>query len=400
MEPISRQFDVVIVGAGIIGLTLAAAIKRYRSTYKIAIIDKEGSYARHASGRNSGVIHAGIYHSQDSLKGQLTHRGNILLKEFCKSRNISVNECGKLVVAQNNDDIAGLELLFKRSKENEVDAQMISESEAQAREPFVKTYDRALFVKESASVDPIQVCEALFVELKEMGVEFFFNTKFFRRDSVSSFVDITGNAFHYELLINTAGLCADTIAKSFGIADEYTVLPFKGVYLKYLDRNFVKHHIYPVPNLEMPFLGVHFTVSVDGEILIGPTAIPAFWKENYKGFQNFNFSEYKETLYFDGKLFMQNKNSFRKFAIEELRKLHSSYLIRTANQLVRNLNPNKVIKSDHVGIRAQLIDNRTLELVKDFKVIKEEKVIHILNSVSPGFTSSFAFAEYVVKKFI
>lgn len=377
------KYDYLIVGSGIIGMTIAYELKQQDENLKLALIDKEDDVAKHASGRNSGVLHAGFYYSANSLKAKFTVDGNKLVKEFCSSNNIPVKQTQKIVVAKDEKELEGIYELQKRAEINGVETKIISEEEVLKIDPNIKTYKKALFSPNTASVDPKEVCYRLRDVLKESGVEFFFNT---------SFEDCK---LEYKYLINSAGAYADKIAQSFGLAKDYTLLPFKGIYLKYMpNKTDIKTNIYPVPNLANPFLGVHYTITSDGSIKIGPTAIPAFWRENYDGFSNFSLKEMIEILYYEAKLFILNSFNFRNLAIEEMKNYSSKIFIQKAKDMVKNIGSD--FKPIPAGIRAQLLNTKTNELVQDFVLEHGKNSTHVLNAVSPAFTCSFAFAKYVV----
>ena len=379
------QYDYLIIGAGIIGMTIAYELKQQDNDIRIAIIDKEEDVAKHASGRNSGVLHAGFYYSADSLKAKFTVVGNRRMKAFCKSNGIDVKETKKVVIARNKQDLSSLYELQSRAEKNGVDTRIIDESEVAKIDPNIKTYKKALFSPTTASVDPKKVCSTLKDILASSGVDFYFNTSFENTDIKPRYT------------INAAGAYADKIAKSFGLAKEYTMLPFKGIYLKYTkDKTAIRTNIYPVPNLKNPFLGVHYTITADGSIKIGPTAIPALWRENYKGMERFNFFEMLEVLYYETKLFLLNAFNFRTLAIEEVKNYSHRYFVEKAREMVKEID-NAFIPLPP-GIRAQLLNTQTNELVQDFVVVHAENSTHILNAVSPAFTCSFAFAEYVVEE--
>ncbi|GAX87643.1 conserved hypothetical protein [Lebetimonas natsushimae] len=376
---------ILVVGAGIIGMSLAYEIRKKYPEFEIMIIDKEAHEAFHASGKNSGILHAGFYYSADSLKAKLTARGNKLMKEFCYKNNIKVNETGKLVVAKNEEEVETLFELERRSKVNNAGAYIITEEEAEKIDPNAKTVKYALYSPNTASVNPREVCRILRKELERQDVKFIFNMPFEKYEE------------SYDFLINAAGLYADKIAHKFNMGLEYTMLPFKGLYRKYLGEDKIKTQIYPVPNIKNPFLGVHFTLMADNTIKIGPTAIPAFWRENYVGFDRFNLSEFIEILSLEAKLFIKNAFGFRDLALWEMRYYNPKYLIEEAKKLVKKLRGD--FKPYPPGIRAQLLNKKTNELIMDFLVEKNENQIHILNAVSPAFTASFAFAEYVIKEY-
>ena len=372
---------ILIVGAGIVGMTLAYEWRKKNLDDEIIIIDKEPHEAFHSSGKNSGILHAGFYYNTDSLKAKLTADGNRLMKEFCKSKGIKVNETGKLVVAKNEEEVEVLKELERRSKANNAGAYLITEEEAKKIDPNAKTYKYALYSPNTASVNPREVCRVLREDLESKGVKFIFNMPFEKYKE------------SYDFLINAAGLYADKIAHQFNVGLNYTMLPFKGLYLKYLGEDKIKTQIYPVPNIKNPFLGVHFTLMADNTIKIGPTAIPAFWREHYTGLYRFNFKEMVEILSIEAKMFFKHK-WFRDLAFYEMRYYIPKNLINEAKKLVHKLRGE--FKPYPPGIRAQLVDLSNLSLVMDFLVEKKENQIHILNAVSPAFTASFAFAKYVL----
>ena len=380
-----KKYDYLIVGAGIIGMTIAYKLKEKNDSCSIAIIDKEDSVAKHASGRNSGVLHAGFYYSAESLKAKFTIDSNVKMKQFCKEHNIFVNETQKIVVAKDEKELEGIYELQKRAEANGVETSIISQEEVAKIDGNIKTYQKALYSPSTASVDPKEVCFKLQKVLEKSGVEFYVNTPFHK------------STLTYDYLINSAGAYADKIAKQFGLAKNYTMLSFKRIYLKYMEnKTDIKTNIYPVPNLANPFLGVHYTVTVDGSIKIGPTAIPSFWRENYKGMDNFNLYEMLEILYYESKLFVLNAFNFRTLAISEMKNYSNKIFIQKAKDMVHKIG--RDFKPIPAGIRAQLLNVKTNELIQDFVVEHTHGSTHILNAVSPAFTCSFAFAEYVVNE--
>lgn len=379
----NKKYDFLIVGAGIIGLTIAYELIKRNSKLKIAIIEKEEDVAKHASGRNSGVLHAGFYYTENSLKAKLTKLGNKKMKEFCYDNDIKVNETEKIVVAQNKEELKIIDELFRRAKKNSVDVSIISSDEVKKIDPNIKTYKKALYSPSTASVNPIQVCFKLKENLIDQGVDFKFNYAFDHID------------FEYHYLINCAGLYADKIAKQFGLSKDYTILPFRGAYLKYNGpEKIINRNVYPVPNLKNPFLGVHFTITSDNHIKIGPTASPALWRENYSGLSRFSLKEFCSIIYYQGKLFLLNSFGFRGLAFDAIKNFFKKSIILSASKLVYDVNHN--FSNISPGIRAQLLNIKTNELVQDFVIQHEKKSTHILNAVSPAFTCSFAFATYTV----
>ena len=237
------------------------------------LLEKEVDCGLHASGRNSGVLHAGFYYSPDSLKAKFTWRGNRLLTEYCEEKKIPLNKCGKLVVAKDRADHTGLDELLKRGRANGIPLQEISEREAKSIEPRVKTCERALFSPATSTVDPAQVMQAMKKDAVDEGVELHCGVRYL--SASQGCVMTSQGAYDVGYVVNAAGLYADRIARDYGFSEHYRILPFKGLYLYSSEpAGSIRTNIYPVPDLKNPFLGVHFTVAASGKAKIGPTAIP------------------------------------------------------------------------------------------------------------------------------
>lgn len=394
-----KKTDFLVIGAGVVGLALARSLRSRFESASIMLIEKESGIAEHSSGRNSGVLHAGFYYSADSLKAKFTVEGNRALRAFCAERGLPINTCGKLVVARNFDEKAKLRELLERGRKNGSEVHIVSAAEAQKIEPNVRTFEEALYSPCTAVVDPGRVCAALKDELGAKGVEFIFESPYLGRDGRRV---ITANgSIEARFVINAAGLYADRIARDFGFGKKYTIIPFKGIYLKYTkDKTSVRTNIYPVPNLKNPFLGVHFTKTVDGTIKIGPTAIPAFWRENYSGLSRFSLSEAAEIVLEEARLFIRNSFNFRALAFEEMNKYVKRHFVGLAQELVQHIDPAGFTEYSRPGIRAQLLNKETRELVQDFVIEGDRDSVHVLNAVSPGFTCSLPFAEHVIQKYV
>lgn len=397
----AMKYDFLIVGAGIIGLSIARELRELYPDAKIRIIEKEADTGLHSSGRNSGVLHSGFYYTADSLKAKFTKEGNRQLTEYCLKNNLKINRCGKLVIAQNETELQTLYELEKRGITNKVDVRIIDEEEAKKIDPNAKTFKKALYSPTTSTVDPVELCRFIKMELEAKNVEISFGESYIRRIGDNRILTSKGAGHDAGKLINTAGLYADKIAREFGFSKDYEIIPFKGLYLKYTKSDMpVKTNIYPVPNLKNPFLGVHYTVTVDNHIKIGPTSMPAFWRENYKGFYNFRLFEFFNIISWEARLFMSNAFGFRDLAIEEVRKYNRKYFTGLAKKMVYNIDISGFKEWTTPGIRAQLLNVNTKELVQDFVVEGDNKSIHVLNAVSPAFTSSFPFSRWVVENYI
>jgi L-2-hydroxyglutarate oxidase LhgO len=400
-QRMNKKTDYLIIGAGIIGLAIARELRSRYPDAEILIIEKEPDVAYHSSGRNSGVLHAGFYYSADSLKAKFTRDGNFQMKEYCRQNNLKLNECKKVVVAKDESELEALYELDKRGKQNGVDVSIITEEELKAIDPNAKTFRHALFSPNTATVDPTEVNVAIKNELKNKRVNFIFNDGYKRREGSTGVMTKNGLIITAGKIINAAGLYADKIARDYKFSKDFTIIPFKGIYLKYTKKDKpIRTNIYPVPNLKNPFLGVHYTITVDGTIKIGPTSIPAFWRENYKGMNNFKGGEMKNILGWESKLFLTNAFGFRSLAFEEVRKYNKAFFVGLAAKLVHNIDRSGFTEWSKPGIRAQLMNKKTLELVQDFVVEGDGSSIHVLNAVSPAFTSSFPFAKWVVENYV
>lgn len=393
----ASDFDFVIIGGGIIGLSVARALKHRDRSHTIRIVEKESSIAQHASGRNSGVLHAGFYYTADSFKARFAVDGNRMMKQYCIDHCLPVNSCGKLVVAADTHDISVLKELQKRGEKNGAEVHLISLKDAEKIEPNIQSVETCLWSPNSATVDPKQVCEKVADEIQSMGVSLQTGTTYVSPSDGGIATDKgTINARH---VINCAGLFADRVGRDFGFSRNYKVLPFKGLYLKYTENTTdVSTNIYPVPHPKNPFLGVHFTKTVSGAVKIGPTAVPALWRENYGSLSRFSLKDFFEIAGIQAKLALTNSFGFRDLALEEVKKYRKQYMVSLAVQLVKHIARDGFTEYGQPGIRAQLIDVRTDQLVQDFVIEGDRKSTHILNAVSPAFTCAFSFAEYIVEQ--
>lgn len=389
--------DFLIIGGGVMGLNLALEARRRHPAAKIVVLEKEMQCGRHASGRNSGVLHAGFYYTADSLKARFTREGNRLLTAYCLKRGLRINTCGKLVVAQNPAELVVLDELLRRGRHNQVEIHEITEAEARKIEPRVKTHERALFSPTTSSVDPVEVMQSFTQDAAAAGITVLAGVAYRGRAGHDVLTDHGRISTGY--VINTAGLYADKIARDFGFSQDYRILPFKGLYLYSNEPpGVLRTHVYPVPNLSNPFLGVHYTVTVDGQIKIGPTAIPALWREHYSGWDGFRLSEAVEVIGRELVMFARNDFDFRTLSTHELRKYSRATLVSLASQLVSGVDQKDYRTWGAPGIRAQLVNIRTRKLEMDFRHEGDRRSFHVLNAVSPAFTCAMPFAQYLFEQ--
>ncbi len=390
-----KKSDFLLIGGGIIGISIARELKKRYPDASVCILEKERECGLHASGRNSGVLHAGFYYTADSFKARFTRDGNQKLTAYCDAKNIQINKCGKLVVAQNESELKWLDELMARAEINEVPLESITEAEVTAIEPRAITFQRALFSPSTSSVNPLDLLQALQSDALEEGVEICTNIQYLHRQE-KNIIQTSKGLFEAGYLINVAGLYADKIGQDFGFSKDYRVLPFKGLYLYSNEpAGSLKTHIYPVPDLANPFLGVHFTVTTDGKTKLGPTAIPAFWREQYEGWDNFSFNELSEILLRQAGLFLSSNFDFKALAFRELKKYSRTKMVSLASALAKGVDTKNYRKWGKPGIRAQLLNIREKQLEMDFVLEGDKESMHILNAVSPGFTCALPFAEYV-----
>jgi L-2-hydroxyglutarate oxidase LhgO len=395
--PQDNKTDYLIIGAGIMGLAIARELRTRHSDVSIIIIEKERDVAAHASGRNSGVLHAGFYYSPDSLKAKFCREGNAAMRKFVTDHRLRINDCGKVVVAQNEEELQSLKDLYERGIKNGVRLQWIDEEELKRIEPNAKSFRNAIFSPTTAIVDPVEVCQAMRKELQEQGVTIVTDTLYEKRRDRQAIV-AGGKIYEARHVINCAGVYADRIARDFGFSQHYSIMPFKGVYLEYKgeDKPFTRC-IYPVPNKINRFLGVHTSVTVDGRVKIGPTATPVFGRENYQGMKGIVGKDLLEIVCRNAGMLLHDAR-FRHLAWEEMHKYVSpAYMVDNAAHIMQKpLDPRKFVPY-RPGIRAQLMDDRTRELLEDFVVEGDDKSTHVLNAVSPAFTSSIPFAKWIVE---
>lgn len=384
--------EILIVGAGIVGLTLARELA-LRGAGGIVIIDKEPEIGLHASGRNSGVLHAGIYYPADSMKARSCVRGNRLMRSYCLEKGLTVLETGKVVVARDEAELPVLDTLFERAVANGAKVEMIDQQQIEKIEPNARTVEKALFSHYTAMVDPRAVLQSIRDDLTESGkVTIVMNCAFNGLKGSTAAVTSKGE-IRFRRFVNAAGAFCDRVAHAFGIGRHYRMVPFKGIYWR-LKQNLpytVNGNIYPVPDIRNPFLGVHFTRNLHGDVYLGPTAIPAFGRENYGLLSGIDREGIPIALT-DAVLFSVNPK-FRTVALTEPRKYLKHFFFRDAKQLVKRLRYDDIEPSPKVGIRAQLVDWVAKELVMDFHVEADGDAVHILNPVSPAFTSSMYLAR-------
>ena len=400
-----KIFDVIIIGGGIVGLTIAYLISEKNKNLKLLIVDKEEKIGAHSSGRNSGVLHSGIYYKPETLKAKVSVKGAKILKKWCEAESIPVLKCGKIISPQLIELDPQLDLLLARGKKNGAKVELIDSKDFYKLLPDGRTSSgRALWSPNTCVVKPYLVLKKIKRILEERGVKFALKSFIINCSPNEKSIFLKKENFcekiFYGHLFNCAGLQADRIAKKFSLAKDLTILPFKGIYWalkKDAPFNF-KTNLYPVPNLNVPFLGIHFTPNPDGEVTLGPTAIPAFGRENYRGISNLEPLMSIDFLSVIISQFVLNKGGFRQYAMDQALQGLKPLFLNSAKLLVPKLESKHLRLSSKVGIRAQLFNKKEKKLVDDFYLETDSSSTHVLNSISPAFTASFALAEIIIKK--
>ena len=388
--------DYLIIGGGVVGLAIAKEIKGRFPSSTVAVLEKEPAVALHASGRNSGVLHAGFYYSPESLKAKLTRDGNERMRNFCIENGLPLLETGKVVVAQRQEDVPVLSELHRRGVANGVDVELVDPDRLAILEPLAETIDLALWSPRTAVADPAAVALALESNLRKAGVDFYFNQQVSKIKS-HSLTTKNGDTFEFGHLVNAAGLYSDVMAKELGFGERYSMIPFIGLYF-YAPalKGTLERHIYPTPDPRNPFLGVHFTKTAHGDVKVGPTAIPILSREQYGFFEGLKASELLGILANYPRFIGSKHHDVWSLVKTELPKLSRKHLLGQAAKLTSKIDVSKFTVPGKPGIRAQLFDKREAKLEMDFVIEGDENSTHVLNAVSPGWTSCFSFAEYVV----
>lgn len=393
----SRKYDFIIIGAGIVGLTVAREIRQSIPAATIAVLDKEDRLGVHASGRNSGVLHCGIYYGNDTLKARVCATGARRKIEFAKAEGIAVNQCGKVILATSDEQLPTVEKLLRNARENDIPAEKIDHQQLHEFEPNAAEGAAAIYCPTTAVIDGPAVIKRLREQLEQRSVKFIFNCHV-EAPAGKGQLGTSQGAIHYGLLFNCAGAYADTVAKSYGLAGDYALVPFKGIYWKLSEKAnpLVRANIYPVPDVSLPFLGVHLTRVINGDVYVGPTAIPALGRENYGLLEGINLKEAAGIGLQLAEMYLRDENNFRKLVHSETGKYSKANFLAAARKLLPALSEEHMVPTPKAGIRPQLINLKTRKLEMDYIVERTDDSVHVLSAISPAFTGSFAFSELIV----
>ncbi len=392
------HYDVVVIGGGIVGLATALNLKKAKPSLRLLLLEKENSLAAHQTGHNSGVIHSGLYYKPGSLKAKNCIEGYHMLIDFCNENNIKYELCGKIVVATNEDQLASLDTLYQRGIQNGLEGlEMLNKDQMQAIEPHVAGI-AGIKVPQTGIINYTTVSEKYAENIKNMGGEIRLGEKVSSISEINgvSTVVTTKGSYNTTLVINCAGLYSDKVAQ-FTEKEQVKVriIPFRGEYyeIKPEKQYLVKHLIYPVPDPNFPFLGVHFTRMVDGGVEAGPNAVLAFRREGYKKL-SVDFSEFGETLAWPG--FRKVAAKYWKTGLGEYyRSFSKSAFTKALQALIPEIQKDDLVPGG-AGVRAQACDYHG-GLLDDFAIIENKQAINVLNAPSPAATSSLSIGKTVAE---
>ena len=388
-----KVYTHAVVGAGIVGLSVALKLQSLGNN--VLVLDKETSPGKHQSGRNSGVIHSGIYYKPNSFKSNLCIRGRELLLEFLEEENIPFRLEGKIVVDTDVNKLSSLEeRATQLSMEN---VNVLEKSDILTLEPNCK-FDNALHVPQAGVVDYGVVTKKLASKFQSLGgtIEYFQKIKSIKTKNDLKILESNNSIFRSEFLINCAGLYSDNIAQLDNVEPELRIIPFRGEYFTIAEEksHLVKNMIYPISDPDLPFLGIHLTKTVDNKIEAGPNAVLAFAKEGYD-WSKINISEFSKTIFYSG-MWKLGRRYFSTGISEMYRSLNKDVFLREILKYIPDISK-KDITPRIAGVRAQAV-GKDGSLIDDFVFERKEQSLHVLNAPSPAATASLAIGEHIIKE--
>jgi L-2-hydroxyglutarate oxidase len=399
---LNKTYDIIIIGGGIVGTAAALSILKEKKV-KLLLIEAESSLAFHQTGNNSGVIHSGLYYKPGSLKAANCALGREMMYAFCQEHSLVYEKCGKIVVATINEEIPALNMLEKRGRANGlIGIKRLSASEVKEFEPHTNGID-GLFVPQTGIVDYVTVTNKYADLISENGGEIKLNSKLtlVKKDGKDLILITEHEEYRTKFIVNCGGLQSDRIAKLFGVDPKLQIIPFRGEYyrLKKEKEYLVKNLIYPVPDPQFPFLGVHFTRMIKGGVEAGPNAVLAFKREGYKK-TDFSFTDLLEMKLYPG--FWKMAAKYYKMGFQEFRRSFSKKLfVKSLQKLIPEIQYDDIVVGG-AGVRAQALE-RDGKLVDDFRIVEAERMVHVLNAPSPAATASLSIgktiSEMVIKRF-
>ncbi|MFA8440119.1 L-2-hydroxyglutarate oxidase [Pueribacillus sp. YX66] len=389
------MYDLAIVGGGIVGLSTAMTVLRQFPHLKVVLIEKESDIAQHQTGRNSGVIHSGIYYKPGSLKARFAREGNKLMINFCETHGITYDMCGKVIVAVDENELKLMDNLYERGVQNGLRVKKIGRSELNEIEPHVNGLG-AIHVENCGIVDYSEVAKTFKKMIVDHGGEIRLSTTVEAIAECNDGVTLDTNKGTIQAcyMINCAGLHSDRIANMVGLETDMKIVPFRGEYYELVKEKeyLVNHLIYPVPNPNFPFLGVHFTRMINGGVHAGPNAVLAFRREGYKK-TDIHMKDLFEVLTYSGFWKMAIPN-VKEGLHEMVRSFSKKAFLKSLQRLIPDIEENDIIPSD-AGVRAQALKSDG-SLVDDFAIFQSERSLHVCNAPSPAATASLMIGNEIV----
>lgn len=392
------MLEVVIIGGGIVGLSVGLALTERFPDKKVVILEKETSVSKHQTGNNSGVIHSGIYYKPGSFKARFAKQGSQSMVAFCKEHDIEYDICGKVIVATEQHELPLLKDLYERGIQNELDIEMLNAEQLKEIEPHVAGLG-AIRVPQAGIVNYQQVSEKIreLIEARGGEIRCGEEVKSINEHVKGVTIETSKGTYETKVMVNCAGLQSDRIAKMTGYYADLKIVPFRGEYykLKESSRSLVNHLIYPVPNPDFPFLGVHYTRMIGGEVEAGPNAVLSFKREGYKK-SDINLFDLAETLTYKGFWKLAGKNM--KEGLNEMARSYSKGLfVKSLQKLIPEIQADD-LEPGGAGVRAQALKSDG-SMVDDFYFIPGKRSIHVLNAPSPAATASLEIGKEIVARF-
>ncbi len=395
------KYDYIIIGGGIIGISTAWELKQREPNKSVLVLDKESMLCQHQTGRNSGVIHAGVYYAPGSLKATFCREGLDATIEFCKEHDIAYNQCGKLLVATNKTELLRLQVLFERCVQNDIGVEWLEQEKLQQLEPNI-TGIAAMLVKKTGIVNYQELTIKMAECFTSLGGIVQLNSKVCaieeHKDYIKLNVESTQGVIDLktDFLISCSGLMADRITKMVGIKTDFQIIPFRGEYYQLPSKynNIVKHLIYPVPDPDLPFLGVHLTRMINGSVTVGPNAVQGWKREGY-GKINIDLRDIYEMLSFKG-FWHVIKNNWKTGLSETKNSWYKPGYLKRVQKYCPMLKLED-LKAYPTGIRAQAV-LKDGTLVHDFLFSESPRSLHVNNAPSPAATSAIPIGRYICDK--
>ena len=397
-----KNYDIVIIGGGITGLCVAHQLLERKISNSILLIEKENELGAHTSGRNSGVMHAGLYYKPGTIKAKICTAGKKRLEEWILERGLPINRCGKIVVPTSKKLDSQLDILQERGKQNGAVVEMWDSDQLKEFDSTISTASgRCLWSPSTSVIKPRKVVRELQKELEDRGVVFEMSINRWKPNtSINELVMENGTIISYGHLFNCAGLFADKVAHLFDIGLHFSLMPFKGLYWQLKKNCPIKPrcNVYPVPDLSVPFLGIHLTPSsdVDPTISIGPTATLALGRENYEAMENLDPIMTGRNILTLANQYISDKGNIRRYMKEQAFLHIFPLMVKEVKKIIPGIQSKHIEKSKKVAIRPQLFNHKIQALEDDFVCINGKDSTHVLNAISPAFTASFSLADLII----